>query len=308
MNAQLQLFFTNIDKIVLYFGADAKYFYIDLALKLTVRNIVFNYEDYEKVRQQIKNNTKWYNFARVNTQIINTYFVHYAKEPEKIGETLNLHKSLSKQFTRHDDSYIAAAYLKSEQHIERIDQLIKDLMTKQSVKYAPLKLSTSAMLAGRTEDTKVLANSVEQYYQALVSFGYERTKDTTNTAVILTIGTGDFHQETFARLKELTTYIKKTEKKLKPHHYNTIALLSLAKFEVHQFPALHDMHEEICRFLKLDRRQFNSLLVATQIYTSTEAIGDLPSYDVDFSTIIFSAAEHSNTGSYDSDISAGSAD
>ncbi|MER2115755.1 MAG: hypothetical protein ABS904_08290, partial [Solibacillus isronensis] len=181
MNAQLQLFFTNIDKIVLYFGADAKYFYIDLALKLTVRNIVFNYEDYEKVRQQIKNNTKWYNFARVNTQIINTYFVHYAKEPEKIGEALNLHKLLTKQFTRHDDSYIAAAYLKSEDHIERINLLIKDLMNKQSVKYAPLKLSTSAMLAGRAEDTKVLANSVEQYYQALVSIGYARTKDTTNT-------------------------------------------------------------------------------------------------------------------------------
>lgn len=308
MNAQLQLFFTNIDKIVLYFGADAKYFYIDLALKLTVRNIVFNYEDYEKVRQQIKNNTKWYNFARVNTQIINTYFVHYAKEPEKIGEALNLHKLLTKQFTRHDDSYIAAAYLKSEDHIERINLLIKDLMNKQSVKYAPLKLSTSAMLAGRAEDTKVLANSVELYYQALVSIGYERTKDTTNTAVILTIGTGDFHNETFARLKELTTFIKKKEKKLKPHHYNTIALLSLAKFEVHQFPALHDMHEEICRFLKLDRRQFNSLLVATQIYTSTEAIGDLPSYDVDFSTIIFSAAEHSNTGRYESDITSDGAD
>lgn len=308
MNAQLQLFFTNIDKIVLYFGADAKYFYIDLALKLTVRNIVFNYEDYEKVRQQIKNNTKWYNFARVNTQIINTYFVHYAKEPEKIGETLTLHKLLTKQFTRHDDSYIAAAYLKSEDHIERINLLFKDLMNKQSVKYAPLKLSTSAMLAGRAEDTKVLASSVEQYYQALVSIGYERSKDTTNMAVILTIGTGNFHKETFVRLKELTTYIKKTEKKLTPHHYNTIALLSLAKFEVHQFPALHDMHEEICRFLKLDRKQFNSLLVATQIYTSTEAIGDLPTYDVDFSTIIFSAAEHSNTGRYDSDITVGGAD
>ncbi|MCM3722787.1 DUF4003 family protein [Solibacillus isronensis] len=308
MNAQLQLFFTNIDKIVLYFGADAKYFYIDLALKLTVRNIVFNYEDYEKVRQQIKNNTKWYNFARVNTQIINTYFVHYAKEPEKVGDALNLHKSLTKQFTRHDDSYIAAAYLKSEEHIERINLLMKDLMNKQSVKYAPLKLSTNAMLAGRAEDTKVLANSVEQYYQALVSIGFERTKDTTNTAVILTIGTGGFHHETFARLKELATYIKKTEITLTTHRYNTIALLSLAKFEVHQFPALHDMHEEICRFLKLDRMHFNSLLVATQIYTSTEAIGDLSSYDVGFSTIIFSAAEHSNTGRYDSDITAGGAD
>lgn len=308
MNAQLQLFFTNIDKIVLYFGADSKCFYIDLALKLTVRNIVFNYEDYEKVRQQIKNNTKWYNFARVNTRIINTYYLHYANEPEKIGEVLNLHKLLTKQFTRHEDSYIAAAYLTSEDHIARIQLLITDLMNHQSVKHAPLKLSTSAMLAGRVEDAKVLANSVEKYYQALVSIGYERSKDTTNTAVILTIGTGDFHDETFSRLKELTTFIKKTEKKLTPYHYNTIALLSLAKFEVHQFPALYDMHEEICRFLKLDRRHFNSLLVATQIYTSTEAIGDLPSYDVDFSTIIFSAAEHSNTDRYDSDITAGGAD
>lgn len=308
MNAQLQLFFTNIDKIVLYFGADAKYFYIDLALKLTVRNIVFNYEDYEKVRQQIKNNTKWYNFARVNTQIINTYYLHYAKKPEKIGKVLNLHKLLTKQFTRNEDSYIASAYLTSEEHIARIHLLITDLMNNQSVKYAPLKLSTSAMLAGRIEDTQVLANSVEQYYQELVAIGFERTKDTTNTAVILTIGTGNFHNETFSRLKELTAFIKKTEGKLTPDHYNTIALLSLAKFEVHQFPALHDMHEEICRFLKLDRRHFNSLLVATQIYTATEAIGDLPSYDLDFSTIIFSAVEHSKTGHHESDSSVGGAD
>ncbi|WP_155889488.1 hypothetical protein [Solibacillus isronensis] len=58
----------------------------------------------------------------------------------------------------------------------------------------------------------------------------------------------------------------------------------------------------------MDRSQFNSLLVATQIYTSTESIGDLPSYDVDFSTIIFSAAEHSNSGRYESDLPAGGAD
>lgn len=44
MNDRLQLFFDNIEKINLYFGADADKFSKDLALKLTVRNIRFYYE------------------------------------------------------------------------------------------------------------------------------------------------------------------------------------------------------------------------------------------------------------------------
>lgn len=308
LNAQLQLFFTNIDKINLYFGADAKYFYIDLALKLTVRNIVFHYEDYEAVRQNIKDNTKWYHSARANAQIINTYYIQYAKQPEKIGDVLNLYQSLTKQFSRGVHSYIAAAHIKSEANIDRVHMLIADLMKQPSMKFSSLKPATCAMLATRPEETKILAESIELYYQALVSIGYERTEDTKNTAVILTIGTGTFHDETFTRIEALTTFIKNTETKLKSCHYPTIALLALAKFELHQFPALHDIHDEIYRALKLNRNRCNSLLIATQIYTSNEVIGDLPSYELDFSDVIFSAVEIASSGDSGSDGGSGGDD
>lgn len=290
MNAQLQLFFTNIGKINLYFGSDAKSFYIDLALKLTVRNIIFHYEDYEAVRQQIKNDTKWYHSARTNPQVINTYYVHFAKQPEKISEVLNLYKSLTKQFSRGEHSYITSAYITSEHDIDRINKLIADLMKQPSMKYSPIKPATCAMLARRPEDTEILANTIEHYYKELVSIGYERKDATKNAALILTLGTGTFDEPTFKRLQELTLFIKNTETKLKSCHYATIVLLALAKFEVHQFPALYDIHNEICRTLKLNRNQCNTLLITTQIYTSNEAIGDIPSTE-SFYSDIFSAAE-----------------
>ncbi|MBD8036832.1 DUF4003 family protein [Solibacillus sp. A46] len=295
MNAQLQLFFTNIDKINLYFGSDAKSFYIDLALKLTVRNVIFHYEDYEAIRQEIKNHTKWYHTARVNQQVINTYYVHFAKQPEKIGEALNLYKSLTKQFSRGEHSYITSAYLTSEDDMDRIQKLLADLMKQPSLKYSPIKPATCAILARRPEDTGILANTIEHYYKELVSIGYERKDATKNAALILTIGTGTFDEFTFSRLKELTLFIKNTETKLKSCHYATIALLALAKFEVHQFPALYDIHNEICRTLKLNRNQCNTLLITTQIYTSNEAIGDIPSNESYYSDIIFSAVESSSS-------------
>ncbi|MGN7477513.1 DUF4003 family protein [Solibacillus silvestris] len=308
MNAQLQLFFTNIDKINLYFGSDAKYFYIDLALKLTVRNMVFHYEDYEAVRLQIKDNTKWYQFARANPQIINTYYIHYAKQPEKIGNVFNLYKSLTMRLSRGEQSYIAAAYIKSEEDIARVHQMIADLMKQPCMKFSPLKPAACAMLAIRPEDTKTLSESMEHYYKALVSIGYERNDDMKNTALILTIGTGTFQKDTFFRIKELTAFIKDTEAKLKSCHYSTIALLALANFELHQFPALSDIHDEICRTLKLNPNRCNSLLIATQIYTSNEAIGDLPSYELDFPDIIFSAVESAGFGDSGGDGGSGGGD
>ena len=65
----------------------------------------------------------------------------------------------------------------------------------------------------------------------------------------------------------------------------------LMKFENEQFPALYAIHDEICRVLKIGKNECNSLLIAAQIYTSNEAIGDLPMTDFHFSDILTTAID-----------------
>ena len=297
MNDRLQLFFDNTDKIHLYFGTDAEKFAKNLALKCTVRNIRFYYEDYEKVQRQIKANTKWYQFIYSNEAIRHAYYVHFAKTPEKIPHALHMYKLITKKFNRGEQSYLAAKHMTSEQSIEKLDLVMKALKKQPSLKYSNLSMNICAILTARPESPAELATAYENYYQALVSNGFKRNGETKNSAVLLTIGTGKFCDATFQHLKTLTQFIKNTEIVVSVNHYTTIALLALAKFEIKQFPALYDVHDEICRHLKIKKDRSDSLLIATQIYTSNEAIGDLPSYELDFSDFMYAAVnDHFDAG------------
>lgn len=308
MNEQLQLFFHNIDKIRLYFGTDAVAFEKELALKLTARNIAFYYENYEKVVQQIKSNTKWYSSARMSPKIAYNYYVHFAKTPEQVPHTIHMYKQLTKHFKRNEQTYLAAMYLKNEADIVKVQQLMHELMKQPSLKYSVLPPQTVALLATRDYDPATLAQTYERYYDALISLGYERKGVTKNSAVLLTIGTGIFCEQTFEHIKEISQVIKKSDVKIKPCHYNTIALLALAKFDAAQFPALYAIHDEICHVLKLKKHDCNTLLLAAQIYTSNEAIGDLPEYELDFSDMLHISDDSLGDGDGGSDGGGGGGD
>lgn len=289
MNDRLQLFFDNLDKIHLYFGTEDDKCARNLALKLTVRNIHFYYEDYEKVQQQMKVHTKWYQFVSMNLPVCHAYYVHFAKTPEKIPHALHMYKLLTKKFHRGDQCYLAALHIESEQSIQKIEALITELMKQPSLKYSHLATNTCAILAARPESPQQLAVTYETYYQALVSIGFERNRETKNSALLLTIGTGAYCEATFKHLQTLAAFIQRAEISVITCHYITLALLALAKFEIAQFPALYDIHDEICRKLKISRNQCNSLLIAAQVYTSNEAIGDLLSYELNYSDFMYAA-------------------
>ena len=298
MNARLQLFFDNSEKIHLYFGTEAEKFAKHLALKCTVRNIRFYYEDYEKVQQQIKANTKWYQWIYANESIRHAYYVQFAKTPEKIPHALHMYKLMTKKFNRGEQSYLAATYLQSELSIEKMDLVMKALAMQPSLKYSNLSPNICAILAARPESPTELAATYESYYQTLVSNGFKRNGETKNCAVLLTLGTGSFCNATFQHLITLTQFIKQTDIVVRVSHYTTITLLALAKFEITQFPALYDVHDEICRHLKI-RKNCNSLLIAAQIYTSNEVIGNLSSYDLDFSDFMYAIVnDHFDGGDF----------
>lgn len=282
MNERLQLFFHNIDNIRLYFGSDSATFEKELALKLTVRNMAFYYEDYEKTMQQIKSHTKWYSIARTNPTIHHNYYVHFAKNPARIAHTLHMYKLLSKSFKRNEHTYLTALYMETEYDINRFQTLVHALAQQPSLKYAPLQPQKMALLATREAAITVLAQSYELYYNALLTLGFERNDTTKNSAVLLTLGTGTFCKQTFQHAEQISKLIRNSDDTIKTCHYNTIALLALAKFDVTQFPTLYAIHDEICHELKIKKNDCNSLLLAAQIYTSNEAIGDLPECQIDF--------------------------
>lgn len=286
MNDRLQLFFDNTEKIHLYFGTDAEKFVYNLAVKCTVRNLCFYYEDYERVQQQIKAHTKWYQFLSINEPIRHAYYVHFAKTPEKIPHAIHMYKLLKEKFNRGEQCYFAAKHMVSEQSIEKLDVVMKALAKQPSLSYSNLPLLICSILATRPESPTELAETYESYYQALISNGFKRHSETKKCAVLLTLGTGNFCDTTFQHLQTLTQFILNTHISLKVCHYTTITLLALAKFEVAQFPAFYDVHAEICRHLKIKQNRCDSLLLAAQIYTSNEAIGNLPSYNLDFSDFI----------------------
>lgn len=282
MTEQLQLFFQNVEKIRLYFGSESTPFEKELALKLTVRNIPFYYEDYEKVVQQVKAHTKWYSSARVGQTIYHNYYVHFAKTPDQIQHTLHMYKQLTKHFKRNEQTYLAAMYMKQEADIKRLQALIRELAQLPSLSYATLKLSTTALLLARENDVTTLAQTYERYYEKLLAYGYEQVDTTKMSALLLTFGTGIYCDETSDHIQLISHTIRKSNGKLERCHYNTIALLALAKFDLAQFPALYAIHDEICRELNIKRYDCNSLLLATQIYTSNEPIGDLPEDELNF--------------------------
>ena len=308
MNDPLQLFFDNLEKINLYFGTDANKFGKDLAIKLTVRNVPFYYEDYEKVQQQIKIHTKWYHLVRNNYRISHAYYVHLSKQPEKISDVVHMYKVLTQKFNRGEQSYLTALYLHSKEDIERLTSLVNEMRSKPSIKFGfPSSLIGCAILANRPEDPVTLLESFECYYNKLLSIGFKRSNETKYTALLLTVGTGTFCDDTFAHLKNIADFVRRAEAHIRVCHYKTIGLLALAKFEVQQFPALFDMHEEICRQLKLKPSDCNSLLLTAQIYTSNEAIGNLYANNIDFSDFAHMVLDNSfdTGGSHDGDASSG---
>lgn len=286
MTEQLQLFFHNVEKIRLYFGSEAAPFEKELALKLAVRNLTFYYEDYEKVVQQIKANTKWYSSARTSQKIYHNYYVHFAKAPKQIVHTLHMYKQLTQYFKRNEQTYLAAMYMKHDADIEKLLTLTRELAQQSSLTYSAHKLSTTALLSTRKNNVATLVQTYKLYYETLISLGYEHTDTTKNSAMLLTLGTGTFCDETSKRIQQISLVIHKSNVKIERCNYNTIALLALAKFDVVQFPALYAIHDEICRELNIKKYDCNSLLLAAQIYTSNESIGNLPDSALDFNDML----------------------
>lgn len=298
MNDRLQLFFDNIGKIKLYFGSDADNFAKHLALKLTVRNIHFYYEDYENVQQQIKKHTKWYQFARNSSNLTHAYYVHFAKNPELIPQAFGQYKIVTKQFNRGEQSYLTAMHLTDESSFTKLQVLINELMQQPSLKSVPLATYHCAILATRPEEAHILANTYTQYYSKLITIGFVRGKDTIQMALLLTAGTGIFCENTIQHVQKLAKLFLSIQAILKYCHYSTIALLALANFQLNQFPALEDIHDEICHSLKISPNSCNTLLLAAQIYTANEAIGDLPFYNMNFSDFAYALVNDDFTSTH----------
>lgn len=289
MNEPLQLFFQNIDKIRLYFGTEAEAFDKDLALKLTMRNIVFSYDDYEEVVKQIKAHSKWYHAVRSSKRVLHTYYAHFAKNSEQVEHTFHMYKRLTEQFKRGESSYLAALYINKEADIEKIHTLIHEIANRPSLKFSAFQLQTTALLCARPENAMLLSTTYDHYYHALTSIGFLPNDETVKSAVLLTLGSGSFCPSTFQYVKEISNGLRNMATSIRCCHYQTTVLLALTKFENEQFPALYAIHDEICRVLKIGKNECNSLLLAAQIYTSNEAIGDLPMNEFNFSDILTTA-------------------
>ncbi|MFJ7738077.1 DUF4003 family protein [Lysinibacillus sp. NPDC097287] len=287
MKERVQLFLDNMEKIRLYFGTGTDNFTMKIATQLTVRGIRFCVSDYEEIKKEIKANSKWYSTIRVSKVITNAYYIQFAKEPEKVAQTLEMQKLItSTSLSNIENSYLAAMYIKNRVHAVKMDELSNALLKQPSLKFSTLSLVLRAMLATRPESAVVLANTYEHYYKHLVDFNFIRGDESKSAALLLTMGTGTFDEKTWQRVRSFTTTFMSTNAKLEPRHYSVVCLLALATFETQEFQALTEVHETICQALKLNPKYYNTLLIATQIYTCTEGIGELPKCALDFSDIV----------------------
>ena len=301
MNERLQLFVDNVEKIRLYFGPEGEKFTKKMATQLTVRNIRFYYQDYEDVQTFIKKNTKWYSHARASVKIAHAYYIHFAKEPEKIPQVLQFYQTLLTTYRRTEDSYLAAIYMTSHEDLAKIKAITHAMIKQPSLRYSALPLSSRAMLASRPESPDVLASTYERYYNELLNINFKRGGTTKNAALLLTMSTGTFNTDTWKDVVTLAQLIEKANTKLEERHYSVVCLLALAKFEPHEFPALTDIHDEICKKIKANPKYENTLLIAAQVYTANEIIGELPKYDIDFTDILLIDSDnHSGDSSGDS--------
>ncbi|WP_431028888.1 DUF4003 family protein [Lysinibacillus sp. LZ02] len=297
MKERLQLFVDNVEKIRLYFGVDGERFVKKMATQLTVRGIRFYYHDYEEVQKHIKANTKWYGVARSSVKIAHAYYVQFAKEPEQVKQAIAQQAFVkTKGFASSEDAYLAAMYVKDSEQAQKMELLTKELIKQPSLKFSSLSLLLRAMLATRPESPEELATTYEQYYQRLISLGWKRDGTSKNAAFLLTIGTGAWDETIWAKVEELAALIQAASTKLEPRHYSVVCLLALAKFETPAFPALTEIHDQVCQVLKAKPKYDNTLLIATQIYTASEAFSDLPTYDFDFADIVMQAIDGDSGG------------
>ena len=287
MNETLQLYLDNVEKIRLYFGVDGEKIAKRMAIQLALRGIRFYYNDYEEVQKQIKANTKWYSTPRNSVKIGYAYYVQFAKEPKKVVQALTQQSMLPKpKLAVIEDSYIAAIYIKDDKHVQKMKELKEQLAKQPSLKYSSHTLSQCALLATRPESSEELATTYERYYRRLIDLKWKRAGETYQAAFLLTMGTGTFNDTTWDKVKELAAIIQTANSKLETRHYSVICLLALVHFEITEFPALNEIHDEICKSMKVNPKYENTLLIATQIYTSNEAFGDLPKYDIDFIDLV----------------------
>ena len=287
MKERVQLFLDNIEKIRLYFGTGTDNFTMKMAIQLTVRGIKFCVSDYEEIKKEIRSNSKWYSTVRASKVITNAYYIHFAKEPEKVAQTLDMQKLItSTGLANIENSYLAAMHIKNRVHAVKMDELSKELLKQPSLKFSTLSLALRAMLATRPESAEVLANTYEHYYKQLVDFNFIRGDESMSAALLLTMGTGTFDEKTWHRVKSFTTTFMSTKAKIEPRHYSVVCLLALAKYKTEELQVLTEVHEAICQSLKLNPKYYNTLLIAAQIYTCTEVVGELPKCTLDFSDIV----------------------
>ena len=165
---------------------------------------------------------------------------------------------------------------------------LKAALAKQgSLKYLAHPFSQCAMLATRPELPEELATTYERYYSRLTDLKWKRGGEAKQAAFLLTMGTGTFDDTIWEKVKELATIIQAANSKLEPRHYNVVCLLALAKFERTEFQMLNEIHEQLCKVMKANPKYENTLLIATQIYTASEALDELQKYDIDFTDILF---------------------
>ena len=298
MNEKLQLYVDNVEKIRLYFGVDGDRFAKRMAIQLTLRGIRFYYHDYEEVQKHIKANTKWYSTPRNSVKIAHAYYVQFAKEPEKVVQAIQRQSMIPKpKLANAEDSYIAAIHIKDAEHVQKMNELKQALGKQPSLQYSAHKFSHCALLATRPESSEELATTYDKYYNGLIDLKWKRGGEAQQAAFLLTMGTGTFHDTTWSKVKELATVIQVANSKLEPRHYCVVCLLALAKFEITEFPALNEIHDEICKVMKANPKYENTLLIATQIYTSNEALEALSKYDIDFIDILFEIVDTDFSGS-----------
>lgn len=267
MNDKLVLYLQNVEKIKLYFGTDADKFSYSLALRYTVKGMVFHYVDYENIAQEIKKQTKWYSFAGVNFNILTSYAAHFGKDYEKVAQALHYQKMLTSYFTGGEHSYIAAMYGSTIEDAQRVNKLTQALANTPNSQFFTLPLQSRALLATRAEEVAILAMSLQQYYEALIQFGFARHSLTYESAFILTVHSGLFDAQLIEQLRAVLAILNQAETTLKKRHYFVVVLLAIAQCGAEDFIKLYELHDALCLQTKLRPKYHPTLLIATQLYT-----------------------------------------
>lgn len=296
MNEKVKLFLENLRNVHLFFGKGAIQTGERVAAKLAIKGMAFSVKEYEEAVKTIKTNTKWYQKIRMNQKLQHLYYAQFAGQLHKIEQALVYQKNI---MVGGEEAYRAAMYIRETGQISKMKDINNILKKKPGMKWFPISQALRAVLAGRPESADELATAYEDYYNRLTDLNWYSGKQGKLAALLLVLGTGTFDASVWERVCILSK-VMEDEDRLELDTYNVICLLALARVEAEALPeiyAIHDILDERSEDLPLGD---DLLLIAAQLYTSSEAYSDIPEMDaseVDFLDLAGSVIDGAFDGS-----------